>query len=890
MSVIAIHRDIFSISPHIYDLPEGETLADMAQRVNSLPDGWPRHESDAICVNGQVVPQNMWGYVKPKALAASGVRTEVTFHAPPMGGDSNAGKQILGTIASIALVAASGGIGNLVLTSLSQSGMAVGRATLLGRLAAVATLAAGSFVLNKLAPSPSIPGADDSAAEPLGSAAAQGNVIEPNGSLARVIGTRKVFPGFVTEPFTYYDGDDEVVEVVGALAGPHKMESIRIGDSLIDDLPGVEYEVREGWPGQDRLSIIDRYARTRQVNSELRGHTVNEDDKNQLETNTGDILDALPQAKIVTTRSGQDAFWIGLNLPQGLFLNQNSSKLLRVPLRMRIRERGTTTWRNLPELHFMATRIGEIRATIRFAWRDTIVNTSAAATRGWAEARIFSPGQTISPTTDDWVADSYFDADTGGDHYVTSDNSGSTDVINVVMGSDYAEIQLAEGDFPKGAYEIEIKRGYAFRDDQYNSSNYQISGSVRDPFWYEGDGAERIYQSKEDMSDRLFIVRTNAIRDETPVLKGNVALIAIRARNANLEDISVMASGYVPDWDGGDWIDWATTDNPAPHIRDMLIGQLNATPVPAAILDDQSFLDFRTDGWSCNAVLQNLSLGEAAQIVAGTGFAQLYQSEVFGINRDYDRSAESPVQIFTPRNTADFSWSRGYPKLPDGYRATFANKDTDYGREQIIHPDGASRTEQITIEGLVTETEVRNRLTYDLLSIKLRSGFYTFDAPAEAIKCRRGSLIGLSTDALSSRSITGRIADYEIDSSGDVTAVALDTDVTLDAEPNWLDITDMLAIEDMLAIGATFGIAIRQDGSPAVAYEVTTSALGDNWVEFATPQTIADIDIGNLAAIGFLGQEYQRLIVIEMRQKDESSWSITCVNEAPEIWNNVDRP
>lgn len=512
------------------------------------------------------------------------------------------------------------------------------------------------------------------------------------------------------------------------------------------------------------------------------------------------------------------------------------------------------------------------------------MNVSAASTQGWVEARTFSPGQAIAPNTDDWQADSYFDADAGGDHYISATNAGASDVTNIIMGENEAEFQLDRATFPPGIYEVEIRRGYAFKDSDYSPSTYRIGGSNRDPFWFEGGGAERIFQTRKNLLDELTLVRSSSIWNDAPVKKGGVALIAIRARDTRIEKISALSSGYVRDWDGTGWTDWTTTDNPAPHIRDALTGLLNATPLPAQVIDDQSLVDFRAAGWTCDAILEGTSVKEAAKILAGSGFAQLYQSEKFGVIRDRDRSADSPVQIFTPSNTSDFSWSRGFPKLPDGFRATFADIDSDYEARQIIHPPGASRTEQVQIEGLVTEADVRERLQYDLDTAKYRSAFYSWNAASEAIKCRRGSPVGVVSDALSARVYTGRVADHDYDASGNVAAVRLDNEADLTAEPTWADIDDLNDFQNMALIGATFGIAIRRKGEVASAHEITESARGPEWVDLVTPAALTGLDYGDIAAIGPLGQEYRRLLVTDMRPRSLTEWNITAVPEAPQLW------
>ncbi|MGR3495147.1 hypothetical protein [Citreimonas sp.] len=889
--IIAIHREPFSTMPRDYFVPAGETLEQMARRVTSLPDGWPRHGGDAICINGKAVPRALWGMVRPKPSGTSGVPVEVTFHAPPTGGDGG-GKQVFSIIASIALLAIAGPLSSTAFTSFANAGLTVSRAATLARLVGAAVVIGGSAILQALAPTPTVPrpgNRDSSGRAEVGSASISGNILEPNAPLPRVVGTRKVFPPFVSEPLVYFDGQDEVVEAAVALAGPHSLTNIRVGDVEVEEAEGIEFETREGWPGNDPLVLLTRYGRTIQDGNPIRGHTVNPEAEKRLQSTTGNILDAIPQSKTVATRNAPDEFWMGLQFPQGLSRTgsqEQLDQLLRVPFRIRIRARGEDAWVNLPEIHFQAAILGPKRATIKLVWRKVAVGASSAAPIGWVEARSVSPGQTLSPATDGWIADDYFRAGGAGEDYVTSSNAGTTDVVNVIIGEDVAEFQLDVATFPKGIYEVEITRGYAFREQDYSTSSYLIGGSVRDPFFYEAEGAETIYQSKKNLVDEVVLLRSNSVWNETPVLQGDTALIAIRARNTRVDRISALASGYVKDWDAVSetWSQWTTTSDPAPHLRDAFVGLLNATPLPEQVIDEASLLEWRNAGWVCNAIVEGQSVSEAATVIAGTGYAQFYQSEKFGVVRDRDRSADAPVQIFTPQNTSNFSWSRGYPKLPDGFRATFVDAAADYEPRQIIHPPNASRTEQISIEGIVEENAVRTRLQYDLDSARIRSAFYSWDAASEAIKCRRGSLVGVASDVLSSRVFTGRIADFDFDANDDVVSVRLENEPVLDAEPTWADIDDLSTVSNMALIGATFGIAIRRRGEVVTTHEVTGSARGADWVDLVTPAELPGLDYGDISAVGPLGREYRRLIVVDMVPRSLTEWTLTAVAEAPELW------
>lgn len=880
MSILTVYREPFGITPQVRYLPEGLTLAEMAAQVRHLPADFGAR--GVICINGRRVQRNAWALIKPKP-AHNGVPVEVTFHAAPLGGGDNGGKQVFALIASFALTALTGGIA------------AGGAAKLLGANFAKGTfgayaLAAGVSLVGSLALSalsaPPVAKAAAKAKPNEGASSAVGNVIEPNGSIPRVLGERKIFPPLACEPLTYFDGPDEIVEAVYALSGPHRLNDIRVGSALITDI-GVEFETREGWAGDDPITLTTRQSRTQSLQTELRGHIVSDSDGRTLDDSTGGVLEALPQPFTTATRDSPDEQWLHIAFPQGLNVKGSETVFMRVPVRIRLRIRGGS-WVNLPELHYQAANIRQLRASINLIWTDTPASSPGAANNeGWVEARKFSPGQVISPAQSDWSADAAFS--TTGDDYMAASNLGSTGVVGVELNRYTARIILDTAVFPRGKYDVEIMRGAAFTASNYSASAYTYSGDIWDFFGVQGTAPGQIVRTRDGVLDSLYLLRSVSIRNQHPVQTTDCALIAIRARNRALEEVSTIAGGYVPDWDGTGWRDWTVTDNPAPHLRDVYSGLMNASPVPLDILDDDGLLVWRTDGHHCNAVIEDQSVGEVAGILASCGFARPYMSEIYGVARDYDRSAEAPVQMFTPRNSSGFKWSKGFPRVPDAFRVSFRDADQDYDLRQItVARPGFAGTprlfEQVTYEGPVTEAEAITRAIYDHNQAQYRNTFYTLDAAAEAIVARRGDLVVVQHDMLTSRSGSGRIIDWEFDGSGNVTQITLDSEVDLVNEPDMLSVTDLLAVPDMLALGLTSAAIIRGPSGPSDPLPLTNATGASDVLVLAAPIAAADVYDGALVSVGPSTKELLRLIVFGVEPRADYQATLTLVDEAPAIW------
>lgn len=887
---LAVYREFGSLAaPQVRYLPEGLTLAELRAQMPCLPHDFD--DRGVICINGRRVYRSAWHSIRPKAQH-NGVPVEVTFHAPPMGGgkEGGGGKNILALIAGIALTAITGFIaGGGLATKLGFSAKLFGAGTVGATLAAAGVSLIGSLLLSSLVPPPVIP--TGKTINNPGAASAEGNVLEPNGPIPRVLGERKVYPPLACEPFTYFDGPDELVEAIYVLNGPHQISDIRVGAAAIDGLSNVEYEMREGWPGDTPLSMVERQARTEAVQSELRSYTVNANDGFVLESPTGDFSAALPQPVTLATRDAPDEHWLHFLFPGGINKNASSTDYLRIPIRIRIRQVGASTWTNLPEMHFGAATPRQLRATVKLIWTDDASSSPGAVTpEGWIEARVSVPAQTQDPAVPAWSADAYFD-DGSGDAWMVQGNLGSTRVQRVLMNRYTATIILDKAVFPKGRYEIEVRRGQQVLSANWSSSAYTVSGTVWDLFGYAGSPG-RIAESRNGISDSLVLLRSVSIWNEHPLPTSGLALVAVRARNRSLERVSCVAGGYVRDWDGTDWRNWTVTSNPAAHYRDVLAGWQNLDPVPLPIIDDAGLVSWRSAcialGYQINALIEDVTVDDVLRIIAACGYAKPYQSEIWGVVRDYDRSAEAPVQIFTPRNSRNFQWTKAFARLPDGLRINFRDATRDFDNHQItVFRNGVSndsaRLEQVTIEGLVHEAEVIARGIYDLETLDLRSVFYTLDAPAEAIICRRGDLVGAQHDALEIHSGSARVIDLILNGSGDITGLKLDVTVPLRiSATDILGSANILAEPDILDLGLQTGVMIRRAGSITV-HTLSGSTGETDTLTFPGPISPAGISIGTLVSVGPLSREARRLIVKDIEPGEDLTATIVMVDEAPGI-------
>lgn len=221
-------------------LPQGLSCAEIIAQVPNI-DTQRFLRMGTFCINGEVVPRDMWAYVRPKA------REDlcVTLHMPIRGGGGGGGKDTLRIVAAIALVAVATAVSGGALAGVLGPAFAAG--SLGAQIAAGIVTVAGALLLGAFVKPPSATQPKTSNEVEGQAASLQGNVLKRGESVPRVVGTMRVFPPFLAQPLIDLIEYDEVVEAVYGLAGPHQMVNLRFGDIFLDeiDLNQLEYQVIE---------------------------------------------------------------------------------------------------------------------------------------------------------------------------------------------------------------------------------------------------------------------------------------------------------------------------------------------------------------------------------------------------------------------------------------------------------------------------------------------------------------------------------------------------------------------------------------------------------------------------------------------------------------------
>lgn len=891
---VTLRPDPISIDRVNCVMPAGLSLAEIVERwPGPMPEEF--RVFGVVTVNGEMVPREMWAAVRPRADGP--VPVVVGLHLLPQtgGGGGGRGKNIFALLGAIALIAATAWIGGGGLAFLGAGFQAGG----IGASAAAALLGiAGSLILRALAPPPKPPKDRDKETVSAGVAF---NTVAPLAGIPTVLGRLMVSPPQLVPPYTIFRNNVLYSHAIVGLAGRHLISDIKINDQEVGDLRGVTYQTRNG----DPLEIVDAAGNSRtrltlnagtvleeSVAQEMSGFEYRED---FYLVPRGDIKKSFPDWHKFKSRGAAEELRIRLLWAQGLVQEESQTDLdaSAVYIRMQMRAEGAAAWTTLPTLYFSRKTFDQQRQEIRLIWRAPPDDKEIAGVEfvsGWhknAFAEVFSTADTATTVNDEtpYRANGYFRSGIPSPDaaYSFSEKPRRMRIIR-----DGFRIFLDPAVFPRGVHEVRIKRGAAVDpESSYNYPSYYFRATKDATGWRTPSNPER-------HTAPVFIESVTTLRNRYPLgFSSGFTLIALRANNLALQKINAVFTKQCPVYKDGTWTTIGSTRNPADLFRHILLDNLNAEPLPAALLDEANLKAWRNyciaNGLTCNALIESLSVEEALQLVAAAGHAAVRRSDKWGVIVEKSRLADAMVQVFSPRNTANNSVTRDFDQPVHGLRAGYLDEDDDYKvKEEVVYDDGysaasASNIEAIEYPGKTDLAEVKLRARLDLRQLRLRGVRYLFETDSQFLVCQRGDLVGYTYDVLDRRSDAAWVKSVTRNGSNQVTALDLDADVFLDIPAGVWNSADPWSEANAWTATAYPGVLIRRKGGTVTSHRIAESSQTGR-VTLVTPVAIADDEIiGALVVGGLLGKETRRCIVFDIEPRDDLTARVTLVDEAPGI-------
>lgn len=839
-------------------MPAGSTIEEIAVAVHGTAESLVAflraplgHVSEWI-----EVPRALWRHIRPKVSDA------VLIGYRP-------GKSVLKSV--FAIVAA------VIVSVVAPYLTAAFGSAILGGLASAALGVGLSLLGNLLFPAERPPGSPGAPAEEQArsfrNVDSDSNVLAKEAYLPIIAGIRRVSPPEIAIPRYSVSDGVQTISRIFALDGHHAISDVQVDDAPVTGFSAITTQVVEGAEASPTSTFVNKVSNNTSVREELSSFSADA----LVLVDQEEPANSEPRWVRFTTVFDERMEEIIIRLQVDSFLKtDDASARVRVPVRLRFREKGTAgEWFNLPEVHIVGRDISTSLREIRLRWDNTF---GAEDTVGDLTYDFFRSVPAAAFTLSDgstgvqWAAHSSF-----------SNGSGLRDTKNITGRRNGLRIVLDPEAFPKKAYEWEVMRGAASVSNALNVSNYVLSGAVNSLFRAKSVSSRwELPVDQGALIARLSVVMATTLVNRQPCQRPGTALIAMRSRGQTVNNVTVLAGRYVRDWDGSGWSVLTTTKNPAVHYRQILWDYLTYHGIDTSLIDEASFVAWRQEcierGYEVSAVFSGQATRDALDLCAAAGFARARFSDGFGVDFFRDRSPERPKQTFSPRN-ARIAVEWQMDEQPVGIRAKFQNEANGYKDDelQINNPVYANfQGYEVREYGSMTNARlIERRAVFDLLQAQFQGRrAVTIETALEGVLCERGDLIGVVTDLLNDAESGARIRTVH-----DETTFTIDQRIPAESTESLFDVDNIFQPDNIFRIGEqTICLISTPEGtieSRVVAAEGDTIRIAD---------LLPSLDVaGAHITLGPASRLMRRMIVSEVRRTSEERATVIAVDEAPEI-------
>lgn len=241
--------------------------------------------------------------------------------------------------------------------------------------------------------------------------------------------------------------------------------------------------------------------------------------------------------------------------------------------------------------------------------------------------------------------------------------------------------------------------------------------------------------------------------------------------NGSVQNLSAVARSVLDVYDSNTQT-WSKqiTSNPAWVFCDLLTGQVNKRAISKnrlhmpSIVEWAEFCDeiptappgetYNTPRFQCNFVLDfESTLQQVLNLVCNASQTSLNITDgKYGVL--LDKLKTTPVQIFTPRNSRDFSSNKNFAVLSNAIKVKFIEPEANWEiRERIVYQEGYDENNAETFDELdsfaCTSSEQAYRFgKYMMAQAILRQETITITVDFEYLVCTRGDYVRYVQDSM----------------------------------------------------------------------------------------------------------------------------------------------
>lgn len=321
----------------------------------------------------------------------------------------------------------------------------------------------------------------------------------------------------------------------------------------------------------------------------------------------------------------------------------------------------------------------------------------------------------------------------------------------------------------------------------------------------------------------------------------------------------------------------APTDSPAWVFVDLLTGEVNKRAISKDRLHLESILEWGTycaeipsnlnpdrtnnfSRFSTNFILDySATLQTVIDQVCGAAQASLNIIDgKYGVLLDVYRN--TPVQVFTPRNSSNFSSSRIYSQKPDAISVQYIDPTFNWEVSEVkVYENGkdvnnAEIFDELIAFGCTNSEQAWRYGRYMLFQNRLRQETMSIQVDFEHLVCTRGDYVQIVQDSMRVGGTAARVRSVDTDTNEVVIDTAID-----------------------IVGGIDYGYVIR---TPSGIYTSTLTVIENDTFEFDgdLPQA------GDLVVIGEVGKIVYDCIVKSISPNDDLSATLVLVEKADGVY------
>lgn len=748
----------------------------------------------------------------------------------------------------------------------------------------------GSFLLAALAPKQG--GQKQKSPKQIGDGGFTGNTLAPYDQLPMVLGARRVAPFYLAPAITKFSNDSAYGTAIVGLAGRTELTA-----PMADGSP-IEVLREHSQDGEDADEDPTIYTETiwQEQGGEFSRHDLKTDTTNDERFVLAHSADGLTEVelydlpKYLWYRLGNIAYpdevHFDLLFDQGIRTNNGNKAGTAFELVLKLPD-GTIIY--LPSLHWAMNTESPVRGKIIVKFGvDNVAGTAPSSSKAWRVAYESADYQVNHGRQ----AHSYY---INPGFEPEAFHTESLDQTTVRIWVDPNQMPTTLG------MSIGIRQGAGYIYSRFAASDgdYNFDGVgpfvPNDYFGYIFNVSTSEFMCIEDQSkvvSHCVLQQVSRYFPVQPIHAGGFAYYECETKNQRVDQISVMARRYVGHIWNRSTQEWEPVSTLSRNCGAVLYDHcLNPSPVVNALPLSVSKVDALAIGkfyehcedlnLECNAfITPGADWWTVYKEICEAGLGRATASQKYGVYIEKDRRSATPVQVFSPRNSANFQVERQYDRKPQAFRVTFDDKNDGYQTSpDLLVPapgysiDGVDLPAATLYESrhyayITDKGQARYRADLELKIIHYRNKVYSFETDMRWLRSPRGSLVAIAQYTLDEAHGWAAIRDVVYtDVGGTLMISGLALDMEIDLRPT------------------TTGIVINALDGDLIAAQTTMK--GNGWlIQFDTP--IANdpyIASGAHIVVGEVGSEYIRAIVDDIVPLDRGSARMICYDEAPELWS-----